>query len=326
MQALKHFRYGGIEQLSWRDIAQPIPSDSQVLIKVEACSLNASDIELITGKPAYARVYGLRKPRIHNIGSDIVGSIVQVGDHVKNWQVGQRIFADNFDFFGGLAEYCTVPEKRLMALPEGLDANLAACLPQAGAIAQQAIDKRPPGAKHILVVGAGGGAGHLCVQLALRLGLQVSGIDHASKLGMLEQLGCHHVYDCKHISPKQLTHKYDLILDLVGSHAYQHWLPTLAEKGQYLIVGGPLGRILSGAVLSPLHAKLRGKKAGVLALTQQPQQILQLAEQVITKDLRPHIDSQYAFTDAKAAIAKQMSGLVKGKVVIEFADNNGNHT
>lgn len=318
MQALKHFRYGGIEQLSWRDTEQPIPSGSQVLVKLHACSLNASDIELITGKPAYARVYGLRKPRIHNIGSDIVGTIVKVGDHVKNWQVGQRIFADNFDFFGGLAEYCTVPEKRLMHLPNNLDACLAACIPQAGAIAQQAINKLPAQAKHIMIVGAGGGAGHLCVQLARRLGLEVSGIDHASKLSMIAKLGCHHTYDCKHIIPKDVGHNYDLILDLVGSHPYRHWLPKLSDGGQYLIVGGPLNRVLSSAMVAPLHAKLNGKKAGVLALKQQPEQALQLAKQVVEGELTPHIDTKFAFKDAKAALAKQMSGLVKGKVVIEF--------
>ncbi|WP_119394789.1 NAD(P)-dependent alcohol dehydrogenase [Salinibius halmophilus] len=318
MKALQHFHYGGIEQLIWKDIPKPTIKPTEVLIKLESCSLNASDVELLTGKPAYARVYGLRKPRVHCLGSDVVGTIVQVGDYVHDWHVGQRIVADNFDHFGGLAQFAAIPAKRLILLPDNVSIEQAAGLPQAGAIAQQAMAKLPPSAERVLIIGAGGGAGHIAVQLAKRHQLFVSAIDHASKLEMIEQLGGDQLIDYQQLEQADLKAPYDLILDLVASLPYSFWHRQLSPGGQYLLVGGPLKHILSTALFSPLKAKLQHKHSGLLALKQHPEGITELLNLLATGQLQVNVDEVFSFDSAINAFAKQLSGLTKGKVIVRF--------
>ena len=65
MKAIVYHQYGSPDVLKLEDVDMPTPTDDEILIKVHAVSVNRSDWEGLIGKPLYARLGGLLKPRRH---------------------------------------------------------------------------------------------------------------------------------------------------------------------------------------------------------------------------------------------------------------------
>src|SRR5579864_8843209 len=137
MKAVVYTRYGGPDVLRLTDADTPVPGDGQVLVKVHAVSLNASDWEVLRGKPLYSRVGGPFRPRHHILGSDIAGQVEAAGRRATLFRPGEDVFADILTSMGGFAEYVCVPQSALARMPAGMSYEQAAALPQAGAIALQ---------------------------------------------------------------------------------------------------------------------------------------------------------------------------------------------
>src|SRR5215813_5896057 len=135
MKAVVYTRYGLPDVLRLTDVQTPVPKDNEVLVKVHAVSLNASDWESLRGKPLYARLGGVWRTRYHVLGSDIAGRVEATGPRVTRFHPGDDVFADILGRLGGFAEYVCVPERVLARMPGGMSYAEAAALPQAGAIA-----------------------------------------------------------------------------------------------------------------------------------------------------------------------------------------------
>src|SRR5437868_14634710 len=120
MKAVVYTEYGPPEVLQLKEVAKPIPADDEVLIKLQAVSVNRSDWEGLIGKPLYARIGGLRKPGNNILGSDIAGEVVEVGKNIKRFKPGDEVFGDILGRWGGFAEYVTVREGPLALKPPGL--------------------------------------------------------------------------------------------------------------------------------------------------------------------------------------------------------------
>ncbi|HEX8870956.1 MAG TPA: NAD(P)-dependent alcohol dehydrogenase [Lentzea sp.] len=144
MKAVVYTRYGPPDVLRLADLDTPVPGDDQVLVKVHAVSLNASDWEALRGKPLYARIGGPFRPRHRILGSDIAGRVAAAGRSATMFGPGDDVFGDILSRMGGFAEYVCVPQTALAAMPAGLTYEQAAALPQAGAIALQGILDRGP--------------------------------------------------------------------------------------------------------------------------------------------------------------------------------------
>jgi NADPH:quinone reductase-like Zn-dependent oxidoreductase len=132
MKAVVYTRYGGPDVLRLTDADTQVPGDGQVLVKVHAVSLNASDWELLRGRPLYSRIGGPFRPRHHVLGSDIAGRVESTGRNATRFKPGDDVFADIFSSMGGFAEYVCVPQTALAPIPAGLTYEQAAALPQAG--------------------------------------------------------------------------------------------------------------------------------------------------------------------------------------------------
>ena len=109
MKAVVYTRYGPPDVLRLTDVQTPVPKDDEVLVKVHAVSLNASDWEALRGKPLYSRIMGPFRPRHHILGSDIAGQVEAAGRNATLFQPGERVFADILSHMGGFAEYVCVP-------------------------------------------------------------------------------------------------------------------------------------------------------------------------------------------------------------------------
>ena len=120
MKAVVYRRYGPPEVLALTDVTTPVPRGNEVLVKVHAVSLNASDWEGLRGKPLYARITGPFRPRHRILGSDIAGRVEAVGPDATLFRPGDDVFGDILRYMGGFAEYVCVPQSVLAALPPGM--------------------------------------------------------------------------------------------------------------------------------------------------------------------------------------------------------------
>lgn len=309
-------RYGGPEVLALRDVPTPSPAKGQVLIEVVATSINLSDWEGLHGSPGYARIGGLLRPVRRILGSDIAGRVVAVGEGATRFAVGDEVFGDNLALMGGFAEYAVAPESALAPKPAALTFAEASTIPQAGAIASQAVALAAPGSR-MLVNGAGGGSGSFMVQLAKAKGVHVTAVDNAGKLDFLRELGADAVLDYRREDFTR-TGPYDLIVDLVAHRSVFAYRRALAKGGRCVIVGGTSRTVLRMVTVGPLLGLVTGAHLGLLIVHEGPAGFAAVAEACVSGAVRIHIDRVFGLEDVPAALAWHGQGRAMGKVVVEL--------
>ena len=240
MKAVVYTRYGPPDVLQLKEVPTPAPTDDEVLIKVEAVSLNRSDWEGLRGTPLYARIGGLLRPRRRILGSDIAGRVEMAGRNIRRLRPGDEVFGDILGRMGGFAEYVCAREGVLALKPAGMTWEQAAAIPQAAVIALQGRRDKgqvQPG-QQVLINGAGGGAGTFAVQLAKLYGAEVTGVDNTGKLDFMRSLGADHVVDYTREDFTRNGQQYDLILDLIAHRSVFAYERALKPNGRYFAVGG----------------------------------------------------------------------------------------
>jgi NADPH:quinone reductase-like Zn-dependent oxidoreductase len=318
MRAVVYTRYGPPEVLRMTDVETPVPRDDEVLVKVHAVSLNASDWEALRGKPLYSRIMGPFRPRHHILGSDIAGRVEAAGRNATLFQPGEDVFADILRYMGGFAESVCVPETALARMPAGMTYEEAAALPQAGAIALQGIQAKgqvQPGQK-VLINGAGGGSGMYAIQLAKLHGAEVTGVDNAEKLEFMRSLGADHVIDYTRDDFTRNGRTYDLILDLAAHRPAFACKSSLMPGGRYLYVGGSVATLLQVLLIGPVIGRAEGKKIRLLAVRQGAQHLAPIVELCRAGKLATVIDRRYRLNEVPDALRYLGEGHAKGKVVV----------
>jgi NADPH:quinone reductase-like Zn-dependent oxidoreductase len=318
MKAVVYTRYGPPDVLRLTDVDIPVPGDGQVLVKVHAVSLNASDWEVLRGKPLYSRAGGLFRPRHHILGSDIAGRVASTGRTATLFRPGDDVFADILSHMGGFAEYVCVPQTALAPMPAGLTYEEAAALPQAGAIALQGIlDKGQvqPGQK-VLINGGGGGSGMYAVQLAKLHGAEVTGVDNAEKLEFMRSLGADHVIDYAREDFTKNGRGYDLILDLAAYRLVSAYRRSLRPGGRYLYVGGSVATLLQVLLIGSLIGRAERKKIRLLAVRLGVQHLDPIVELRQAGKITIVIDRRYPLSEVPQALRYLGEGHAKGKVLI----------
>jgi alcohol dehydrogenase len=203
MRAVLTSAHGGRETLQLRDdIPEPRPATGEVLVRVAATSINYHDIFTRRGMP------GVRIQLPVIAGSDIAGTVIGLGPHVKPYWLSKRVLVDPVlregDRFGmlgetlpgGRAELVAVSESMLVEIPEAVTFEQAAALPLAYGTAYRMLITRGGlrVGERVLVLGASGGVGVACVQLAKLVGAEVLACASSeSKLRQLKEIGADHV-------------------------------------------------------------------------------------------------------------------------------------
>ncbi len=318
MKAIVYTEYGSPDVLHLKEVERPTLKDNEVLIKVHAASINGSDWETLRGTPLYARFGGLRKPSKTILGSDIAGRVTAVGTNVKQFQPNDAVFGDILGSMGGFAEYVCAPEDRLALKPASMTFDEAAAIPQAAVIALQGMRDQgqvQPG-QHVLINGAGGGAGLFAVQLAKLYGAEVTGVDNSGKLDFIRSLGADHVIDYTREDFTKNGKQYDLILDLVAHRSIFDYKRALAPKGSYLFVGGSVAIIFQILFLGPWIARTAGKKIRLLMVQPNPIDLVHITALYEAGQIVPVIDRRYPLSEVPAALRYHGEGHAKGKVII----------
>ncbi len=321
MKAVVYTRYGPPEVLRLTDVPTPVPKGNEVLVKVHATSVNASDWEVLRGKPLYSRIGGPLRPRRHVLGSDVAGKVEATGPGAILFQPGDNVYGDLLSYLGGFAEYVCVPETALSPMPGGMTYEQAAALPQAGAIAWQGIDEKglaQPG-QQVLINGAGGGSGMYAIQLAKLRGAEVTGVDNSEKLDFMRSMGADHVLDYRRENFTRQGRTYDLILDLAAYRSVPAYKRSLTPAGRYLYVGGSVATLFQVLVIGPLAGGSAGKKIRLLPVRLGTKHLAPMVQLCQEGKISTVIDRTFPLSEVPDALRYLGEGHAKGKVVVTIA-------
>jgi NADPH:quinone reductase-like Zn-dependent oxidoreductase len=326
MKAIVCEEYGPPDLLQLRNVAKPIPTDDEVLVKVHATSLNAADFENMRGMWS-ARFGGPFKPLHKILGTDLAGRVEAVGGNVTRFQPGDDVWGDlSFPYgFGTFAEYVAVSEEALSPKPESMTFEEAATYPQAAIIALQTLRdkaKIQPG-QRVLINGAGGGMGTFAVQIAKLYGAEVTGVDSSSKLDLLRSIGADYVIDYTQEDYTKSGQRYDVILDVVAHRSVFDYRRALSPEGHFIIVGGSLGTFLQVVFVGAFISSTGSQTLGINAYDPNNREDLAVLEELFEAGkVVPVIDRRYPLSEVPEALRYLEEGRALGKVVITVEHSN----
>ena len=314
MKAWLWERYGPPEALRLADVATPTAKPDELLLKVEAASVNAADWHSMRGKPLFSRLtLGVLRPKHRSLGVDVAGRIEAVGDGVTTPGPGSEVYANLLDHgYGGFAEYVAVPLGVVAPKPGNLSFEEAAAVPMAAVTALKGL--RHHGEIHsgerVLINGGSGGVGSFAVQLAKSFGAEVTAVTSRGNLELVRSLGADHVIDYTKSDFTDGEERYDRILDTVGNRSVPDLKSALAPDGKAAVTGfTSVGKLIG--------VSLRGGKDVATVQAHVTTDDLKYLSQLIEGgELRPMIDRRYPFAEIPAAIAYLERGHARGKVVV----------
>ena len=252
MKAIVCTKYGPPEVLKMKEVEKPAPKDDEVLIKIFATAVTASDI-FIRGSQIPIQFWipmrimlGLTKPRKSIIGLVLAGKIESVGKNVKGFKLGDQVYGLTGFGLGAYAEYKCMKETDstygcLALKPNNLSYEEATVAAYGGLLAFQYMEKgNIQRGQKVLIYGASGTSGTTAVQYAKYLGAEVTGVCSTSNLELVKSLGADSVIDYTKKDSINLIKQYDFILDAVGkiktSGLKEACKKALTPKGKYVSI------------------------------------------------------------------------------------------
>jgi NADPH:quinone reductase-like Zn-dependent oxidoreductase len=316
MRAIVNRRYGPPEGLRLEEVEKPVPGPDEVLVRVQAASINPADWHVMRGSPALVRLTnGLRSPKEIRFGSDAAGTVEAVGTDVTHVQHGDAVFGTRT---GACAEY--VCGKSFVRKPERLTFEQAATFGVAGCTALQALrDKaRLEAGQRVLVNGASGGVGTFAVQIAKAFGAEVTGVCSTRNVDMVRSIGADRVVDYTAEDFTKGTEQYDVILDCIGNHSLSERRRVLTDKGALVLVGADVNGLgLITALLGPMVVSpFVGQRLVSFLAKITREDLAALADLAEDGRITPVIDREYPLTDTAEATRYLEAGHARGKVVV----------
>jgi NADPH:quinone reductase-like Zn-dependent oxidoreductase len=324
MKAFVYSEYGGPEVLRHQEVDTPTPADGEILVRVHAAAVNPADWHLVRGTPFPIRMAtgGFRKPdKPRRVGSDYSGTVEAVGRGVTGFSVGDAVFGSGS---GSIAEYLVASsENGAVKKPERSTFEQAAAVPLAGLTALQALrdQGKVRAGQKVLIIGAGGGIGHIAVQLAKAFGAEVTGVQSTGALEMVRSIGADHVIDYTKEDFTKLSERYDVIFDNVANHSFTEIRRALKPGATFIPNGGGTpdkGVKIRSLVRLLLMRMFITEKIGFFITKPNRGDLQFLADRMQAGTVTPVIDRCYPFSAAADALRYLETGHAHGKVVISM--------
>jgi len=265
MKAIRIHEFGQSEDvLKYEEVPAPEPKAGEVLIKVEAASLNRADLGLRKGT---YRIAADALPVIP--GREFAGTVAKLGAGVNEYKIGQRVVG--YPSLGGYAEYAVAKVTEVRPVPDGVTAAQAAALPTAALTAWFGMktDGALKSGEWLLVHGGSSGVGVAAIQIAKHLGANVIATSGSElKCRRLRQLGTDATIDVSEndFLPEVMrvtgNNGVDVVLEMIGGEVYQKSLRALAPGGRLVSIGGAFG-----PVPDPPPVLTEGRKATRFSIT-----------------------------------------------------------
>lgn len=292
MRAVVCSGYGPPDRLEIREVDQPRPGDGEVLVRVQATTVNRTDAATLRGKPRFARIAtGLMRPRQSVMGTEFAGIVEDTGAGVGEFSVGDAVFGL---YVGAQAEYLTMPASGPLAtMPAGMAPGEAAPTTEGAHYALSCLETVEVGAgDHVLVYGATGAIGSAAVQLLKHRDVTVTAVCDARGIELVTSLGADVVIDYTAEDFTQTDERFDVVLDAVGKSRFVRCRPLLKPGGSFLTTDlGPRAENL------PLIVATRwvGDHRVRLPLPTDARAHVRLVRKLLaSSELRPVVDRTYA--------------------------------
>jgi NADPH:quinone reductase-like Zn-dependent oxidoreductase len=321
MKKIIYTKYGPPDVLQLIEVDKPSPKDNEVLIKINATTVTATECTFRKGEPLFSRLFtGLTKPKITTLGEELAGEIEAVGKDVKLFKKGDQVFGTAGPGFGANAEYICIPEDGVLTLkPTNMSFEEAASsvdgfltslpfLRDTGNI--QAGQK-------VLINGASGSLGVAAVQIAKYFGTEVTGVCSTSNLELVKSIGADYVIDYTKEDFTKTNQTYDIIFDTVGKISFSRCKGSLTQKGIFLESGiglGILPQVLWTALIG--NKKVKIAATGLRPPQERTKDLIFLKKLVEEGKIKPVIDKIYPLEQIAEAHRYVDEGHKKGNVVI----------
>jgi NADPH:quinone reductase-like Zn-dependent oxidoreductase len=322
MKAAVYTRFGPPEVVRIAEIADPVPGEADVLIRVHATTVTTGDWRMrarIMPAPIFTLiaplVLGIFGPRKKVLGTECAGVVEAVGAKVTMFKPGDRVVAAVGMKMGAHAELVTIREDAaIVKIPANLSFEEAVAIPFGGLVALHCLRdlaKIKPGQK-LLVIGASGSIGVAAVQLGKHMGAHVTGVCSTANVELVRTLGASAVIDRTARDCTRGPETYDVILDTVGATSFAKCKRVLAPGGQFLAV-------LMGVTefWQMLWTRFIGSRRvrGAIVTEKKPdlEHLISLAQ---AGHLRPVIDRTYPLNDIVEAHRRVDTGRKVGSVVV----------
>jgi NADPH:quinone reductase-like Zn-dependent oxidoreductase len=322
MKAITCTKYGSPDVLQLQDVAKPAPKDDEVLIKIQAASINARDWRMMRAKPFFIRLKpgGLLQPKNKILGGDVAGRVEAVGSHATQFKIGDEVFGylPSATGRGTFAEYVCANENMIALKPANLSFEQAAAVPVAALTALQGLHDKgniQPGQK-VLINGASGGVGTFAVQIAKALGAEVTAVCSTRNLDMVRSLGADHIIDYTREDFTRNGQHYDLILAVNGYHPISDYLRALSPEGIHVVAGGSMLQLFQAALQGRRTAEKGSQKTYIASLVQNQQDLVFMKELLESGQIVPVIDGCYPLNKTAEALWYFEKEHAKGKIVI----------
>lgn len=305
--------FGSSSNLHVRDIPRPTIETNQILVEIHASSVNPIDWKI--GAGMMGDRYGKDFPMV--LGLDASGIVVDVGEDVTGFSVGDEVFARSDNGAGKCyAEYVALNPRTVAHKPPNLRHVEAAAMPLAALT--PLVGLRDCGqlqsGQRVLIVGASGGVGVFAVQIAKIMGADVTGVCSAANVDLVRELGADRVIDYTTEDVLQDGHSFDIIYDTVGSQGVEAAQRSLTDAGVYVTLV-PVPGI---DFFIPGQTAREAGKGYFVVWTPHAADLQILSAWTGEGRLRPVIDSEFTLDDIQAAHVRSKSLRARGKIVIRM--------
>lgn len=316
----------GVDALQWKELPTPQPAAGEVLVKIEAASLNFPDLLIVQNK------YQMKPPLPFVPGSEYAGTVEAVGEGVTHLKAGQPVAC--LSGTGGFGTHTIAPAALCMPLPPGFPFVDAAAFIMIYATSHHALVDRAQlkAGETVLVLGAAGGVGTAAIQIAKAMGARViAAASSDEKCELCKSIGADATINyTEHALPNAFRDAVkvatggkgpDVIYDPVGGDFAEPAFRSIGWRGRYLVVGFASGPIPS----LPLNLALL-KGASIVGVfwgdfsRREPKanaaMMGELAQWYLEGKVKPVIDRTMPMAELKAAYERMGSRAVKGKLVM----------
>ncbi|MGY2029113.1 NADPH:quinone oxidoreductase family protein [Nocardia gipuzkoensis] len=319
MRAAVCVAYGPPEVVQLRESAAPRPAAGQVRVRIAAAAVNFPDVLLIADK------YQVSVAPPFVPGSEFAGVVEELGDAVTGFAIGDRVTGTGL--FGAFAEEVAVTPAELTRIPEGVDLRTAAAFGVAYRTAYHTLRSvaRVGASDRVIVLGAGGGVGLAAVQLAVRMGAEVTAVASSpEKLAAASRYGARQLIDhterpLRDALRDALPDGADAVIDPVGGDLAEPAMRSLARRGRFVTVGyasGVIPRIPLNVVLLK-GVRLLGFQFQDLDPAEYRRNEGKLTALLAGGQVRPHIGARYPLEQVASALRHVADGRAIGKVLVD---------
>jgi NADPH:quinone reductase-like Zn-dependent oxidoreductase len=320
MKAAIYKKYGPPEVVSVTEVEKPLPKTKEVLIRVHASTVNRTDCGFRSANYFIIRLFsGLFNPKNKVLGCEFAGEVESVGNGVRSFKQGDKVFGFSDSTFGGHAEFMTMREKDAISImPANMPFETAAALSEGAHYAWNNIRAaKTKAGDAVLVNGATGAIGSSAVQLLKYIGANVVAVCDTKNMELVRSLGADEVIDYTKDDFTKLDKKFDFVFDAVGKSSFGRCKRILKKKGIY--ISTELGKGSQNVFLAMFTALGGGRKVIFPLPPTKKEDMVLLGKLAEEGKFKPVIDREYPLEQIVEAYRYVETGMKTGNVVIKIS-------